>query len=151
MWQRRRARSPRTCWRPTAPLPRQSPTSRGQALYAQNCASCHGLNGDGHGPDAAKLDPVPVAFADATRARQRSPFALYQVIGQGLDGTAMRSFSELSSQDRWDLAFYIGRFAFTDAAKGEQLWKSDAALRQQVSILPRLRDDPCLARAADWS
>ncbi|MFX8457348.1 c-type cytochrome, partial [Acinetobacter baumannii] len=55
--------------------PGQSPDlARGQALYAQNCASCHGLNGDGHGPDAAKLDPVPVAFADATRARQRSPF-----------------------------------------------------------------------------
>ena len=47
-----------------------------------------------------------------------------RVIGQGLDGTAMRSFSELPSQDRWNLAFYIGRFAFPDAGKGEQLWKS---------------------------
>lgn len=124
---------------PVPLAPGKSPDlARGQALYAQNCASCHGLNGDGHGPDAAKLNPVPVAFADATRARQRSPFALYQVIGQGLDGTAMRSFSELSSQDRWDLAFYIGRFAFTDAAKGEQLWKSDAALRQQIPDLVAL-------------
>ena len=112
--------------------------ARGKALYTENCASCHGLNGDGHGPDAAKLDPVPVAFTDATRARERSPFALYQVIGQGLDGTAMRSFSELPSQDRWDVAFYIGRFAFADAGKGEQLWKSNAALRSQIPNLAAL-------------
>jgi high-affinity iron transporter len=31
--------------------------ARGNALYAQNCAGCHGLSGDGHGPDAAKLNP----------------------------------------------------------------------------------------------
>lgn len=112
--------------------------SRGAALYAENCASCHGFNGDGHGPDAAKLKPAPVAFRDAGRARERSPFALYQVIGQGLDGTAMRSFSELPSQDRWALAFYASRFAFTDSDKGEQIWKTDAGLRSRVPNLAAL-------------
>lgn len=112
--------------------------SRGAMLYAENCASCHGLNGDGHGPDAGILTPPPVAFRDAERARERSPFALYQVIGQGLDGTAMRSFSELPSQDRWALAFYASRFAFTDSDKGEQLWKSDATLRSRIPTLAAL-------------
>lgn len=112
--------------------------ARGAALYTQNCAGCHGVRGDGHGPDAAKLDPAPVAFRDADRARERSPFALYQVIGQGLDGTAMRSFSELPSQDRWDLAFYASQFAFTDSDKGEQTWKTDAALRSRISNLATL-------------
>ena len=112
--------------------------ARGAALYADNCAGCHGLNGDGHGPDAATLKPAPVAFRDAVRARERSPFALYQVIGQGLDGTAMRSFAELPSQDRWALAFYSSRFAFTDSDKGEQLWKTDAALRSRVPNLTAL-------------
>ena len=109
--------------------------ARGAALYADNCAGCHGLNGDGHGPDAATLKPAPVAFRDAVRARERSPFALYQVIGQGLDGTAMRSFSELPSQDRWALAFYASRFAFADSDKGEQIWKTDAGLRSRVPNL----------------
>ena len=112
--------------------------AQGAALYAQNCAGCHGLNGDGHGPDAVKLDPAPVAFQDVGRARERSPFALYQVIGQGLDGTAMRSFSELPAQDRWNLAFYASRFAFTDSDKGEQLWKTDAALRGRIPNLAAL-------------
>ncbi len=112
--------------------------ARGAALYAANCASCHGLNGDGHGPDGAKLKPAPVAFRDAGRARERSPFALYQVVGQGLDGTAMRSFSELPSQDRWALAFYASRFAFADSDKGEQIWKTDAGLRRRVPNLAAL-------------
>ena len=111
---------------------------RGAELYAANCASCHGLNGDGHGPDAAKLKPAPVAFLDAGRARERSPFALYQVVGQGLDGTAMRSFAELPSQDRWALAFYASRFAFADSDKGERLWKTDASLRSRVPNLAAL-------------
>ena len=111
---------------------------RGAGLYAQNCASCHGLNGDGRGPDAAKLDPPPIAFLDASRARERSPFALYQVISQGLDGTSMRGFSELSSQDRWALAFFASRFAFTDSEKGEKLWKSDAGLHNSIPNLTAL-------------
>lgn len=110
----------------------------GATLYAQNCASCHGLNGNGRGPDAAKLDPPPIAFLDASRARERSPFALYQVISQGLDGTSMRGFSELSSQDRWALAFYASRFAFADSEAGAKLWKSDAGLRGKIPNLATL-------------
>ena len=60
--------------------------ARGAALYAQNCASCHGVSGGGDGPAAEGLDPPPIAFDDVVRARERSAFALYQVIGQGLEG-----------------------------------------------------------------
>lgn len=74
------------------------------------------------------------------RARQRSPFALYQVIDQGIDGTAMQSFATLPSEDRWALAFYAGRFAFPDALApdGERLWKSDPGLRQMIPDLTTL-------------
>ena len=40
------------------------------ALFRQSCASCHGMTGDGHGPDAAKLDPPPIAFTDAEPASE---------------------------------------------------------------------------------
>ncbi|WP_244626171.1 c-type cytochrome [Bradyrhizobium betae] len=66
--------------------------ARGSASFGQNCATCHGQAGDGHGPEAAKLDTPPIAFTAADRARQRSIFGLYQVITQGLDGTAMATF-----------------------------------------------------------
>jgi high-affinity iron transporter len=114
--------------------------ARGAALFGQNCAACHGSAGDGRGPDAAKLDTPPVAFTDAGRARQRSIFALYQVITQGLDGTAMPSFDSLSVDDRWALAFYAGHFAFPDTAavEGERLWKQDASLHELIPDLKTL-------------
>ena len=57
--------------------------------------ACHGAAGDAKTPLAATLDPPPIAFADRERARERSLFALYQVIDQGLEGTAMASFGHL--------------------------------------------------------
>ena len=114
--------------------------ARGATLFGQNCATCHGEAGDGHGPDAVKLDTPPIAFTDAERARQRSVFALYQVTTQGLDGTAMPSFGSLPTNDRWALAFYAGHFAFLDsaAAEGERLWKQDASLHRLVPDLKTL-------------
>jgi|TARA_R110000787_G_scaffold144937_1_gene258818 high-affinity iron transporter len=109
-------------------------------VFRQSCASCHGMTGDGHGPDAAKLDPPPIAFTDAERARQRSVFALYQVVTQGIDGTAMQSFADLPNDQRWALAFRAGSFSFTDeqAREGKRLWKSDPALRQRIPDLKAL-------------
>jgi high-affinity iron transporter len=62
------------------------------------------------------------------------------VVTQGLDGTPMRSFDELSTDNRWALAFYVGHFAFSDetAAKGEQLWNSDPKLRLVIPDLKTL-------------
>ncbi len=110
--------------------------ARGRTLYAQNCASCHGMNGDGKGPIAVDMDPPPIAFADEARARERSIFALYQVIEQGLDGTSMASFASLPPQDRWALAFYSGSLAYpaSDAAEGERLWKADSTLRSGFDL-----------------
>lgn len=107
--------------------------ARGAALYAQNCASCHGATGDGHGPGSVGLDPPPIAFSDKVRADQRSLFGLYQVITQGLDGTAMAGFDSLPEQDRWALAFYVGTFAYPEAAAaaGERLWRERADIRSK--------------------
>ncbi|MGA7438040.1 MAG: cytochrome c/FTR1 family iron permease [Luteibacter sp.] len=126
---------------PVPLAPKVPPTfARGQALYNQHCAVCHGASGDGHGPGAAALPTQPVAFTDMERARQRSVFALYQVITQGLDGTPMASFAALPDDDRWALAFYAGHFAFSDdmAAHGEQVWKGDKALSQVIPDLNAL-------------
>ncbi|PJG47068.1 iron permease [Sphingobium sp. LB126] len=110
--------------------------ARGQALYAQHCASCHGATGDGRGPQAVGLDPSPIAFRDEARARERSIFALYQVIEQGLDGTSMASFADLPPADRWALAFYAGSFAYPHQAEagGEGLWEGDTELRKRFDL-----------------
>lgn len=126
---------------PVPLAPKAPPTfAHGQALFEQNCASCHGLTGDGKGPAAAALATPPIAFTDPERARQRSVFALYQVVTQGIDGTPMPSFAQLSDEDRWALAFYAGHFAASDrqAGEGEEIWEHDAAARGAVPDLKTL-------------
>ena len=121
--------------------PRKAPDlARGAALFQQDCASCHGATGHADTPMARQLDPPPIAFADRSRARERSPFALYQVINQGLEGTAMQSFAQLPDADKWALAYQAGRFAYPDALarQGKDLWDSDPALRARVPNLNAL-------------
>ena len=113
--------------------------ARGATLYAENCAVCHGVDGAARTPAAAQ-DPPPIDFTDRTRARERSPFALYQVIGQGLEGTSMQSFTHLPESDRWALAFRAGQFAYPEglAKQGAVIWNSDAAVRARIPDLQTL-------------
>ncbi|MEJ7746562.1 MAG: FTR1 family protein [Luteimonas sp.] len=114
--------------------------TRAAGLYQQHCASCHGATGAGDGPAAAALDPPPINFGDEARARQRSVFALYQVIEQGLEGTGMASYAGLPAEDRWALSFYIGQYAYPSGlvAEGERLWNKDDVLHRQLPNLGAL-------------
>ena len=113
---------------------------RGARLYASTCAACHGATGHADTDAARALNPRPIAFADRTRADQRSSFALYQVISQGLDGTAMVSFSNLPDRDRWALAYYVGTLSYSPKAveRGKALWQSDPSVRAAVPDLKTL-------------
>jgi len=137
---------------PTALAPANVPSlSRGAALYAEQCSSCHGVAGRGDGPLANGLDPRPIDFTDAERARERSLFGLYQVISQGLDDTSMGSYAHLPAQDRWALAFYVGQFAFdeTAAQQGNQLWNNDEQLRARFADIEAItRSTPAALAAA---
>lgn len=98
----------------------------GKQLYAQNCASCHGVSGNGEGPKAAMLNPPPINFQDMERQQERSVWGLYSAISQGVDGTAMPAFDNLSKEQRWALAFYVSGFPFSDATRsqGRELWNN---------------------------
>ncbi|RAP55663.1 iron permease [Oleiagrimonas sp. MCCC 1A03011] len=122
---------------PLAPT-RAPDVARGKVLYQGRCASCHGVHGAGDGPAAAALDPPPIAFTDHDRARQRSPLALYQVVTQGIPGTAMPSFDTLSAADRWALAYYVSNLAYgpEERNQGKELIEHSPAL---VKDIPDLR------------
>ena len=122
---------------PLAPA-RTPDLARGAALYASSCASCHGSKGEGPSGAFAQLDPPPIAFTDRARASERSPFGLYQVISQGLEGTAMQSFGSLSDDDRWALGFYTGSLAYPDAKAGERIWREADGVRTLVPDMAAL-------------
>lgn len=109
-------------------------------VYADLCASCHGRSGAGDGEAAAGMQPPPIAFTDRTRAAQRTPLALYEVITQGLADTPMPGFPQLPETDRWALAFLVGGMAFSDdeRARGERLWQRSPALHAALPSLEAL-------------
>ena len=107
--------------------PKRTPDlSAGGTLYQTMCESCHGAKGMGNGPAGANLDPAPSNFHDAARMAQRSLYGLYNTITLGVHDTGMAPYGQsLSDEQRWALAFYVGRFASANnAAKGEALWKA---------------------------
>ena len=96
-------------------VPRKQPDlERAAVLYEEQCAGCHGVTGDGRGPQAAGLEPAPINFRDAARYAQRTLYGLYNTITQGVPDTSMSSYHELSAADRWSLAFYVGQFAVSE-------------------------------------
>ena len=126
--------------------------ARGAAVYAENCASCHGVAGMGDGPAGKDLDPPPIAFTDHARAAERSVHSLYEVASQGVADTPMAGFQEiLSEEDRWAVAFHAGGYAYTDAqrAEGERLWRDNASLRARIPNLEALTRATEVALAVD--
>lgn len=86
--------------------------AHGQALFGEYCATCHGLRGDGKGPNAAGLQPPPANFADPQFIRGETPYDFFHVISLGKAHTAMPVWDGvLSVQDRWDLISYLWTLA----------------------------------------
>lgn len=98
--------------------PRLAPDlPRARQLFAENCAACHGTNGQGDGPMARDLDPTPIDFTETERYNQRTLYGLYSTISAGVADTAMRGFDNLSEADRWSLAFLVGQMAVSPEAQ----------------------------------
>jgi high-affinity iron transporter len=99
-------------------VPYEQPNLKQAAiLYANQCMSCHGVTGMGDGPLSIGMEPPPINFTDRARYKQRTLYGLFNTISHGLDGTAMRAYRDLTEQQRWSLAFYVGRFAAQEQTK----------------------------------
>lgn len=98
-----------------SPLP-SSPeiVEKGKAIYdgKGTCFNCHGTDGGGNGPAAAKLNPAPRNFRHHGFWRHRTEGELFWVIKNGSPGTAMIGFGPvLSDEEIWSLIQYERTFA----------------------------------------
>ena len=79
---------------------------RAEVLFAQNCATCHGVTGHGDGVAAAHLNPPPANF-HSQKMKELSPFKAFNAIRVGVPGTPMVAWNSLTDQNVWDLSFYV--------------------------------------------
>lgn len=87
---------------------------RGRTVYMEQCASCHGVQGDGRGEAAAYLNPPPRNFTTGVY-KFRSTMSgqlptdddLLRTITIGIAGTAMDRYAALPERDRGALVAYL--------------------------------------------
>jgi len=96
-------------------------TEAGQPIYEEHCAECHGTDGEGVVPGARN-------FNDLDYMRGETPTSFYAIITEGRG--EMPPFRDiLTSDERWDVLFYLWRFS-TDAealASGKHVYESNCA------------------------
>jgi mono/diheme cytochrome c family protein/plastocyanin len=98
---------------------------QGKALYAQNCAACHGEDGAGDGVFASQMasqsDPTemghnlkaPANFTDSSTMLGASPALLQGKIMRGGMGSGMPYWGPIFSQDQiWAIVDYLYAFQF---------------------------------------
>lgn len=117
-------------------------TAEGHALFARNCASCHGIGGMGDGPAARTLSTPPPAVAVKRLTPELTPTLAYNVISVGVRGTAMPGFaSSLTPQQRWNIINYIY------SLRGEQL--SLPVARADATAIPGDTASPVIMALLD--
>ena len=111
-----------------AEKPRLNPAlvGEGRIAYRAHCVDCHGEAGRGDGAACEALQVRPRNFALETFDKGRKPAEVFATVTAGT-GQAMRSFAELTEEERWGVSYYVlilrasGRSerAARDAARSE--------------------------------
>ncbi|HMO22345.1 MAG TPA: cbb3-type cytochrome c oxidase subunit II [Candidatus Melainabacteria bacterium] len=79
----------------------------GRGIFTQNCTACHGLNGEGNGPNSLTLLKKPANF---TRPffKQYTDQMWYYRVAEGVPGTRMPRFGlNLTQEEIWYLVAYL--------------------------------------------
>lgn len=104
---------------PGVVLPNAAPVAaEGQAVYAAQCASCHGDTGKGVVEGARN-------FTDVDYMRGSAPVDFYAVVTNGA-GDMPAFKDDLSDEERWNATYYLWSFAVpaSQLAQGETVYTS---------------------------
>jgi mono/diheme cytochrome c family protein len=94
----------------TAGLPNglKGDAKRGGAFYLANCATCHGVRGDGAGPRAYFINPKPRNFTEEASRARFNRLVLYAAVSEGRNGSEMPAWNKVATpQQMADVAEYV--------------------------------------------
>ena len=87
---------------------------RGEKIYHEKCAYCHGKTGKGDGPSADFSMPQPRNLTKGHIKIRSTSFGkiptdedLFNTITRGMQGTTMPGWGHLPENDRWSLVLYV--------------------------------------------
>jgi len=90
---------------------------KGDVLFVQKCAVCHGESGKGDGPAQSFLFPKPRDLTAGKFKIRSTPSGslptdqdLFRTITNGIAGTSMPSWGAIPEKERWALVRYIQTF-----------------------------------------
>ncbi len=90
--------------------PSEAALKAAKAIYADQCANCHGDTGKGDGSDAMMYDPGPADLTDASQMKKATDGEIYYQITEGRK--PMPSFKKrLTDEQRWQLVLLVRSFA----------------------------------------
>jgi mono/diheme cytochrome c family protein len=125
-------------------FPPEMPSAvRGQAVFLENCATCHGEAGDGSGLAGA------ADFTDVGFMRGEKPAEFFEAIRDGVEGSAMPAWGDqLSEMEIWDVLYYEWSLATSpgEVAQGGGLFAENC-----VTCHGEAGDGSGLAGAADFT
>ncbi len=85
----------------------------GSHIFNERCKACHGADGSG-GPHAPSLMRSNYQHGD-------SDLALYRILRDGISGTAMPSFADLSLRERLQVVAYLNQEVKAKPSKSQRL------------------------------
>ncbi len=92
----------------------QQMIAAGQTAFLARCSGCHGENADGNGPASIMLNPKPRNLLSGSFKLRSTPMGvlptiedLLRTIDQGIPGTSMPNFKEVSSQEKLSIVAYL--------------------------------------------
>ncbi len=88
-----------------------------QAIYAENCAQCHGDRGEGDGPLADNLKMPDFTRQEYMASRSEADF--FAAISEGISPNMAAFADKLSEEERWDMSGYIRSLSFAVALATE--------------------------------
>ncbi|HET8946493.1 MAG TPA: c-type cytochrome [Candidatus Polarisedimenticolia bacterium] len=90
----------------------------GQKLYEKYCSQCHGEKGDGQGPAAKHLRPMPRDFTAGKYKIRTTPNGalplhedIVSIIRKGMPYTSMPAWPDFKDEEVNDLAYYVASFS----------------------------------------
>ena len=79
----------------------------GAAIFAANCAICHGANADGSGQRREGMDPAPANLTVPPWSEAVSAGQTFLVVRNGVRRTAMPAWPTFTDQQIWQVVAYL--------------------------------------------